>query len=79
MHFTAELHSDFEIKDTVVSFAPGEIDKTLEIDMLDDTWTEPVKAIKVSLLPSIGMEIIGYRETVISILDNDGVWVQVFL
>ena len=68
----AEADVDFRIRDTSVTFEPGDVETTMEIDLLDDVWTEPLKAIKVSFLPPLDAEISGYSYTIISILDGDG-------
>ena len=70
--YVAEADADFRIQDTRVTFEAGDVEKALEVDILDDMWTEPLKAFKVSLLPSPDVELFGYSETIISILDNDG-------
>ena len=75
MTSSEEGHSDSLPFTRLVTFAPGETDKTIEtIELVDDGWTEPIKAIRVELLEVDGhpIEIIGYDNTVISVLDDDG-------
>lgn len=57
-----------------VTFAPGEAEKIIEaIKLVDDQWSEPVKAIRVEFDHfSDPVKIMGYDETIISLLDDDG-------
>ena len=87
LYYAAEVPQDFESINSpeghsdslpftrLVTFDPGETDKTIEpIRLVDDDWAEPIKGIRVELLEVDGhpIEIIGYDKTVVSVLDNDG-------
>ena len=87
-YYVAELPQDFEPPSgmvgghsndlpitKLVTFDPGETNKTIEaIKLVDDYWTEPIKGIRAELHEIDGetIKIVGYDETLISVLDNDG-------
>jgi Ca2+-binding RTX toxin-like protein len=69
---TATAGSDYDSRSIVVTFADGEITKTVSIPVIDDTLIEPSETINLSLSSNEVATVLGTKTTaVLTILDND--------
>jgi Ca2+-binding RTX toxin-like protein/subtilase family serine protease len=69
---TATAGSDYNSQSFAVTFADGEVTKTVSIPVVDDTLIEPSETINLSLSSNEVATVLGNRSTaVLTVVDND--------
>lgn len=68
---TATAPGDYTAKSATLSFAPGEVDKTVKIDIADDAAVEPSETFSVNLSNASAGTSIDTASAPVTILDDD--------
>ena len=68
---TAEAVIDFQMVSNTVKFADGEITRSVEVPIVDDTEVEGMESVVLLLTNVIGKAILGLDESALHIVDND--------
>lgn len=70
---TAHAPGDYTAQSSTLSFAPGEVDKTVLVNITDDTIVEPSETFNVNLSNATGGATIDTPTAPVTILDDDAV------
>jgi len=68
---TAEAVIDFQMVSNTVKFADGEITRSVEVLIVDDTEVEGMESVVLLLTNVVGKAILGLDESALHIVDND--------